>query len=624
MIEQSNSYKMNVLQNNFSLVFILFCLCWTISGCGEIPSIEREQHPLPEEVQISESEPGVYGGVFVLNETTQPKTFNFLRPNDAATSGIISKFLSSLVDYHPFKEEFIPALATRWEVSEDGKSYTFHLRKGVKWSDGHPFDADDVIFTFDCMLADKTDPETGKTLPIYPTRYYTAFQISGKKIRYEKIDSHTVRFTTPEVYAPFLYDISIPILPEHKLRDAFEDGSLLNAWSTKTAQDTPEEIISLGAFKLRDYRPGERLSLEPNPHYWRADSKGQRLPYLDYLIYRFVGESNTAIVSFATGQADASGIPATDLSWIRDQAELYDFTIHNRGPSPSLFFMWFNQNPGSGKDGKPYLPEYKLRWFTNKHFRQAVLLGLNRQGIIEGGLQGFGALLNSQIAPALGKWHNPDVAQYPYDPERAMKLLTEAGFTKRDDGLLYDSEGNHVEFNFLAYDGNALARAVKNTLESNMRDLGITVTISTQDFGSVLARTQDTFNYDASLIGWGSSSAAYDPSGSKAMYKSDGLYHLWYPEQETPATEWEARIDQLFDQQEQTLDTEKRIEIMHEIQAILAEELPLLYLVTPYGYAGIKNKWRNVQIPPAGTILWNLDELYLDPEYNKGASINLK
>ena len=112
------------------------------------------------------------------------------------------------------------------------------------------------------------------------------------------------------------------------------------------------------------------------------------------------------------------------------------------------------------------------------------------------------------------------------------------------------------------------------------------------------------------ILGWGSSSAAYDPSGSKALYLSSGEYHQWYPEQPAPVTEWEARIDELIGLQERTLDEAQRVNYMHEVQAILAEELPLLYGFTPYGYAGVKNKWRNIYVPSAGTILWNIEEIW--------------
>lgn len=594
----------------FQLLSAVLLACWA-TGCGEVPPIERAEHPLPKGVAISEAEPGKYGGIFILNETTQPTTFNPQVPNNLTTSLILSRLLSTLVEFDPRTETFVPALAESWEVSEDNTSYTFTLREGIRWSDGTPITTEDVAFTFDCILADDTDPTTGKVTPRFPSRYYEQFHINGEKLRYENLDARRIRFDLPGVYAPFIFDISQPILPKHVLKESFENASFMKQWSTQVAIENPSEIICSGPFVIHSYRPGERLVLSPNPHFWKADNEGQRLPYLDYFIYKFVSDSNTSIAHFATGKSDASGIGADDFEWVRKAVETYDFTIHDRGPSSSANFFWFNQHRGSNDEGEPYVPEHKLRWFTDKRFRQAVLHGLNRQGLIDALMFGKGEPLTSIIAPARGKWHNPNLPRYEYNPERSRELLTESGFSWRDDGQLVDREGVPVEFQLLLVESQYYDK-VGVTFIENMKELGMDVKILRADFATLLARTDNTFDYDITFLGWGSPSAAYDPSGSKALYLSSGVFHQWYPEQPEPATEWEARIDELIGLQERTLDQEKRYEMMHEVQAILAEELPLLYGFTPYSYVGIKNKWRNVFVPPAGTTLWNPEEFWAE------------
>ena len=578
-------------------------------GCERVIQYERIHHPLPEGVDISDCETGDYGGIFILNETTQPTTFNPLVPNNLSTSMVLSRLLSNLVEFNPKTELFEPALAESWTVTEDGLSYTFNLRKGLLWSDGHPFTAEDVVFTFDCILSEVIDEETGEKRPRYPSRYYQQFHINGVPIEYTLIDAHTVRFDLPTTYAPFLYDIGVALLPKHILGEAFDSGSFMKEWTTQTAIESPEAIVGLGPFKIFSYKPGERLVLEPNPHYWRADRAGQRLPYLDYLVIKFVSEANTAIAHFATGKSDASGVGADDYEWVKKATDVYDFSITNRGPSSSVNFFWFNQNPESSEDGVPYVEPYKFAWFSDKRFRKAILHGFNRKGIIDAVLFGKGEPLHSIIPPAQGEWHNPKVNKYEYSQEKARELFKAIGFRWNSEGQLLDAFGNQVSFNLLLVE-SASYDQIGITFVENMKDLGIEVRLERADFATLLKRTDGTFDYDMTILGWGSSSAAYDPSGSKALYLSSGKYHMWYPNQKTPATEWEARIDTLIKLQEQTLDRKQRIAYMHEVQAILSDELPLLFGYSPYSYAGIKNKWRNVYVPKTGTILWNIDEIW--------------
>lgn len=581
--------------------------------------MERAAHPLPEGVDISGAEPGRYGGVFVMTESTSPKTFNQLVMADASSASAQRLLQSGLVDWNPVREQHVPALATSWEVGEDGRTYDFHLRRGVRWSDGEPFTADDVVFTFDAIFAVAKDPLTGEPLREaatgrpqwrYPNRYTGQYTIAGQPIAYEKLDDHTVRFRTAEVYAPFINDIGfVWIMPRHRLETAWREGTLQQQWSTQTAIQRPGDIVGTGPFVLHAFVPGERLVLRPNPHYWRADRLGQRLPYLDYLIYRYVADMNTATMLFATGQSDAAGIPAADMAWVPRYASTYDFTLHEQGPDTGIFFVWFNQHRGSDPTGKPYVAPHKLAWFTDRRFRQATLLGLNREGLVRGVFLGRAEPLHSVISPANRKWHNPDVPRYPYDPQRARALLSEAGFRWREDGTLEDPQGHAVEYSLLTYEGSQRVAAVASTWVENMRDLGIRVRVTVADFGAVLKSTDTTFDYDACIIGF---TGGGDPSGGKAMYRSDGTHHLWYPEQPEPATDWERRIDAILDEQERTLDEQQRIALIHEMQAIFAEELPMLFLVSPHAFSGIRNRWRNVQVPASGSILWNMDELWLD------------
>jgi peptide/nickel transport system substrate-binding protein len=576
------------------------------TACSPPPTEERASYPVPADADISKTEPGHYGGVFVSSMSQEPKTFNPTIIEDAYSAAAIAPLVSTLTGYDPIEEKVIPGLAESWDISEDNKTYTMHLRRGIRWSDGEPFTADDVIFTFDAIF-DKR----------YPNRLSQQYTIAGRPLRYEKLDEHTVRFTTAEIYAPFLTDIGFAeILPRHKLQASFDDGTLQKQWTNQTAIDHPEEIVGMGPFRLVSYRPGERMVLAPNPHYWRADRDGQRLPYVDFLIVQFVPSTNATTVLFATGQTDVidpDTFSVSDVAWVNKAANTYDFTVHDLGASPDISFIWFNQKPGNGPDGKPYVTPYKLAWFRDRRFRQAIEYGIDRPGIIKAVYFGRARPLNTIISPADRKWHNPDTVTYPYDPGKARALLEGAGFRYRADGTLEDAEGHPVEFELITSEGVQRRTEIATSFMENMKALGITVRLSYLDFGTLVDKTSNSFDYEAGMMGF---TGGGDPSGGKAIYRSDGRLHVWDPGQPKPATPWEARIDELMDEQERTLDESRRIELIRQMQAIFSEELPLNFLVVRDAYAGIKNKWRNVRVPPFGSLAWNLDELWDEESAN--------
>lgn len=605
----------------FRKISSLACIALAVLlvSCGKAPKVERGKYPLPDGVQISDCDVGKYGGIFVLSGSQEPMTFNDLVNTEASTSTIMSMMFSGLVTVDPFTMKPAPMLASSWEISGDSKRYVFHLRKGARFSDGVEITADDVVFTFDAIFAKKLDSDgnpvldknTGKPLLRYPSRYAGQYTIGGEPVKYRKIDKYTVEFETKIVYAPFLTDIGfVSIFPRHKLLKAFESGTFQQAWSTQTAIETPSEIVSSGPFMIYSYRPGERLVLTANPHYWKADKNRNRLPYIDFLIFKFVADANTSSILFATGQSDASGLDAGDYPWVKGFAKTYDFSIFERGPASSISFMWFNQNGGE-KDGKKFVAPHKLKWFQNKIFRQAVITALDREGIVNGVWFGRGVVLNSIISGANKKWHNPNIRKYSYNPQEALKMLFSQGFKLNASGELFDAENNRVEFSLLVADGSKNSTTIATTIVDNLKAVGIKVNLVFLDFAAIVSKIDDTLDYEAAMMGF---TGGGDPSGGKAIYRSDGFLHVWNPRQKTPATDWERAVDALVDSQETTLDENLRYLKVAKMQEIFSEELPLIFLTAPMAYSGIQNKWANVKVPPLDSIIWNIEELYLKGE----------
>ena len=585
-------------------------------ACSRPPTVSRGEFPLPKDVEITKGECGAYGGFFVIAAAQEPKTFNPLISTDAYSGLVIDLLMSPLVAQDPWTEEPIPALAKSWSVLDGGRKYVFELREGAKFSDGEDITADDVVFTFRTIFAPALDRngnpvcgKDGKPRLRYPSRYAGQYTIGGKAVECVKLDKYKVQFTTSKPYAPFLTDIGfVPVLPKHALEKSVEDGTFQQMWSTQTALERPQDIVSSGAFTVCSYSPGERLALKPNPHYWRADANRRRLPYIDFLIFKFVADANTSTILFATGQCDAAQIGANDYAWVKRYASTYDFTIYERGPDSGIFFLWFNQNPNRDPTGKPYLDKKKYAWFSNKNFRKAVMHAIDRDGIIKSVWFSRAQKLHGIISPANRKWYCDDLPKYEFDPSLSRKLLIDAGFKYDALGRLEDSDGNTVEFEFIVADGSQNSTTTATTFVENMKAIGIDVSLKFLDFGTIVEKIDNTFDYDAALLGF---TGGGDPSGGKAIYRSDGFLHVWNPRQTAPATDWEKRIDAIMDAQEVEMDFKKRKALVNEMQKIFSDELPLIFLTTPISYSAISNKWGNVRVPPIGSIIWNLDELFL-------------
>jgi peptide/nickel transport system substrate-binding protein len=389
----------------------------------------------------------------------------------------------------------------------------------------------------------------------------------------------------------------------------------MKQWSTQTAIEHPEQLVGTGEFVVKAYQPAERLVLAANPYYWKADSKGQRLPYLDFFIVQYVATAEMETTLFATGKSDSEwnpGVAGTDRAWVEKTAKTYGFTIHDMGPLPDAIFYYFNLDPGSSKDGKPYVTPYKLAWFSNKLFRQAIMYAFNREGVAKGVYFGLAEPEDSIINRGNPHWYDPNVRKYSYDPQKARDLLKEAGFSWDTLGNCVDKDGNKVAFELMLAEGTRRAVDISTVLKENLSDIGIDLKITYVEGSLVMQKVTNTFDYEFTLMGWGDQAGEVDPSGNDAMFRSTGEDHFWHIREKSPVTPWEKQVDDLMDASERTFDPAERHHIFNEIQEIYSEELPLLFVVTPHEFEGIKDKWQNVKVPPSGSIIWNIDELWTD------------
>ena len=242
-----------------------------------------------EEVQRMAALSGRSGGHLVIGQRAEPKTLNPVTATDAISREVSGRLMADLIEINRVTQQTEPALAKSWKVSTDGRTFTLQLRKGIRFSDGHPFDADDVVFSFKVYM----DEEVGS-----PQR--DLLIIDGNPITVTKLDQYTVRFTLARPYAAAerLFD-GLAMLPKHLLEKPYREGRLAQTWPLNIA---PAEIAGLGPFRLKEYLPGQRIVLERNPYYWKIDRDNQRLPYLDELVFLFVGSEDAQVMRFEAGE----------------------------------------------------------------------------------------------------------------------------------------------------------------------------------------------------------------------------------------------------------------------------------------------------------------------------------
>ncbi|MBU2265520.1 MAG: ABC transporter substrate-binding protein [Candidatus Omnitrophica bacterium] len=571
---------MKVIKTVFSLILLLF-LPFFIA------------HP---ECACAKNRPK-YGGELVLSTVTDPKSFNPIVSKESNVGAIMGLVFEGLTRTNGVTTEVEPNLAQSWEVSEDGKVWTFHLRQDVNWSDGVPFTAADVVFTFNQLIFN-LDIETSSR---------DVFTIEGKIFKVEELDKFTVRFILPVKFAPFLRGMGQEILPKHLLEKVVSKGKFNYHWGLDTKL---EDIVGTGPFMLSKYLPAERITLVKNPNYWRKDKQNKRLPYIDKITYLVVQNQDVAVLKFEQGQIDYYGLRGQDYPILKPKEKEGNFKVYNTGPDFGTNFLLFNQNRDKNKKTKkPYVSEYKLNWFTELKFRKAVACAIDKDSIINIVMNGLGSRQDSAMSPSAGFFYNPNVEKYEYSIEKAKVLLKEIGIYDRDqDGIAEDDQGNKIEFNLFTNSENTQRLALANIIKKDLEQLGFKVNFVPLSFNQLTSKLDSTFDWDALILGF---TGGIEPHFGNNVWQSSGHLHAWYPKQPKPATSWEAEIDKIFNQAVQELDRDKRKQFYDRWQEIVAQELPLIYTVLPQSIFAVRNKFGNLNPTPYGGAFHNLEEIYI-------------
>ncbi len=557
----------------------------------------------------------------VVSVGSDPQTYNFALSQQIPN--IFSLTFKGLTTINGVTGEIEPELAEAWEISDDKLHIIFTLREGLKWSDGHPLTADDVVFTYNDIVFNQE----------IPTDLRDYLKIGTKKAfpEVKKLDERRVEFIMPEPFSPFLATTTgdptsaIVILPKHallesvKTKDAQGNPRFLSTWGTDT---DPSKIVVSGPFKLESHIPAQRVVFRRNPYYWRKDAQGNPQPYIEKYIWQIVESPDTSLVQFRSGSLDIVSASADNFSLLKQEEERGNFTIYNGGPAFGTSFITFNLNKGK-RNGKALVDPIKSRWFNTFEFRQAVAYALDRETMINNFLRGLGEPQNSPVDIQSKYYLSPKqgLEAYNYNPVKAKELLLKAGFKYKNKGELFDADGNRVRFTLMAPAAGSGNRG--RTISQIQRDLGkigMQVDLQFLDFGTLVEKTSNSFDWECyvgGLIGSG-----IEPNDGANVWLTEGGLHSFNQASQSGQTpiegreiaDWEQKIEDLFIQGAQEFDEAKRKEIYNQFQRLAQEYLPYIHLYNPLSMAAIRDRVQGVKFSALGGAFWNIYELKVADE----------
>ena len=539
------------IQNSKFIIFLLLTLL--LAGC------DRREPVIPAEGKAAEP---AYGDTIIEGSIGDASNLLPVLASDASSSEIAGLIYNGLVRYD--KDLRLEGeLAESWEVSADNLVITFHLRPGVKWHDGAPFSAEDVLFTYQTYID-----------PAVPTAYAENYKQVDKV---EVLDPLTLRVSYKKPLARALVSWAVGIMPKHLL-----------AGQDVTKSPLSRAPVGTGPYKFVEWLPGEKIVLEANPDYFEGR------PWLNRVVYRIIPDESTMFLELKAGGLDMMGL--TPLQYAR-QTDSADFSRRfNKYRYLSFAYTYLGYN-------------LKRPMFKDQRVRQALAFAINKQEIIDGVLLGLGQEATGPYKP--GTWpYNAAVKRYPYDPARAKELLAEAGWGDSDGDGILDKEGQPFAFTIVTNQGNDQRTKSGEIIQRRFREIGVDVKLRVIEWASFLKEFINPGNFDATILGW---TIPIDPDG----------YNVWHSSKTGPGELnfvgfKNAEVDELLEKGRRTLDQAQRKVYYDRFQEILAEEQPYTFLYVPDALPVVAARIHGIKPAPAG-ISYNFIKWYVPASEQKYA-----
>jgi peptide/nickel transport system substrate-binding protein len=528
------------------------------------------------------------GGALVATLRGEPTSFNRYTTRGFPTQLVSLLTQARLIRINRVTDVVEPWLASEWTTSADGRSVALTLRPDVTWSDGAPFDADDVAFSFRAAYDEANGSVMAATLTI-----------GGGAIVTTVIDPHHVKLTFPAPFAPGVRVLdALPIYPRHALEASLADGTFSKTWGLTTA---PASMPGLGPFVFESYTPGQRIVFARNPKYFRKDSHGTPLPYLDRLTLEIVPDQNAEILRLTSGQADVlqSDLRPQDYRVVKDAADQKRVTLIDVGPGLERYLLWFNIGPHAPPDHA---------FLQADAFREAISLAVDRKALADAVYLGAADPSALPVPPSNREWLPDGVTPPAHDPARAAALLDGLGLVDRNhDGIREDASGHPVRFSVLVQSGVTAGEKGVQFVRDELAKVGVGLDVVGLDVGSVIDRWQKG-DYEAIYHHLLPSDT--DPAVNLDWWLSGGDMHVWNPGQHAPATPWEAEIDAAMQKQAATPDLAERKRLFTDVQRVFLAHNPAIYFAASHVYVATSRRVGGAA-PALNSpqVLWAADEL---------------
>lgn len=545
---------------------------------------------------------GKFGGKFVTSTIGEgPKTFNPFTSTDATSSSMADMMYDGLFTSNPMTGKVVPKLAKSVEMK--GNRYIIHLRKGIKWSDGVPITADDVIFTWkDIIFAGLGNTSTRDSMII-----------DGEIPTIKKIDDYTVEFSIKKQFAPFLRMLSVSIAPKHYFSK--QKNWQKNFDRFLSTNINPDTIVTSGAYRLKEYVPAQRVVFERNPNYYEINKNGQKLPYLDKIVYLIVGDLNNQILKFEAKELDEISLRGGDVARYKAKEYDSDYTIYNLGPDTGTMFVAINLNRRfSQQNGvkKYFVNPKKQVWFNDVNFRKAIDYAIDRKSMVQNIANGMASpLFTAESKNSI--FYNKSLVGHERNLSIAKSYLKKSGFYYKN-GKLYDKNNNRVEFDLYTNAGNTEREALGVMVKQDLADIGMQVNFKPIEFNSLVNKITNSYDWDMIILGLTGSSL--EPHNGKNVWYSSGPLHIFNQRPvNKPVTDrlsWEIKLDNIFDKAALELNFKSRKKYYDEYQRIIYNEAPIVYLYSPIRIYAIRRKFKNILPSSLSGLTYNIEEIYID------------